>query len=663
MTAYSSVWCAFSVALGLALTGCSRSESPPRSAGAPRTVVLVTLDTFRADRLAAYGHAPGLTPNLDALAARGTHFERCLAVAPITLPAHASILTGVDPIAHGLRVNGVGTLPSDVPVLPESLRGAGFRTGAFVSSAVLDRRHLLTRGFDTYDDFMAEDDDDSPLERTGERTVAAALRFTAANAGKDVFLWVHLFDAHAPYVPHPDLKHNATIPYDGEIAYVDHCVGLLVEGLTQAGRSDPLYCVVSDHGEGLGEHGESTHTVFVYDTTIHVPWLMAGPGIPAGKAVPGTVSTISLAPTLLALLNIERPVAMYGQSLAAAIAGDAKVADDGVRFESKATEFYYGFAPLSGFEREQTKLIVAPRSELYHPLDDPRELSNRFDAERSVADARKRELDAYERQRGSRHADPPPLDDHHRAMLVQMGYIATSGQRTADDPKDGIERVEGLARAQLRAYDDPIGARQDLFEFVKKYPNIAEARELLGDYQLQTGMLEDAIRSFEQAIQLRPRDPGLFVKLGQSRLFRNDTQGAKEAFEVARTIDVNHVDATVWLARISLANDPKEARRLAEAVLKSNPESVEALAVLSAAALALGDRAAALDAAKRALAAKPRDLGVLRMLGSVLAQCGDRTSACAALKRALSICRERSKGQANPQCDALDAECRAAGCG
>lgn len=663
MAAHSSAWRAFSIVLGLVVPGCSRPESPSNGNRAPRTVVLVTLDTFRVDRLAAYGHAPGLTPNLDALASRGVHFQRCLAVAPITLPAHASILTGVDPIAHGLRVNGVGTLPSDVPMLPESLRGAGFRTGAFVSSAVLDRRHLLIRGFDIYDDFMAEDDDDSPLERTGERTVAAALRFTAANAGKDVFLWVHLFDAHAPYVAHPELKHNGKIPYDGEIAYVDHCVGQLVEGLAKAGRSDPLYCVVSDHGEGLGEHGESTHTVFVYDTTIHVPWLLAGPGIPVGKAIPGTASTISLAPTLLELVAIDRPSAMYGKSLAAAVQGDAPVGDDGARFESKATEFYYGFAPLSGFERESTKLIVAPRSELYRPLEDPRESNDRFASERPVADARKRELDAYERERATHHADPPPLDDHARAVLLQMGYIASSGAKTGDDPKDGIERVEGLARAQLRAYDDPIGARQDLFEFVKKYPNIAEARELLGDLQLQTGLLEDAIRSIEQAIQLRPRDPGLFVKLGQAKLFRNDAKGAAEAFEVARSLEPNHVDATVWLARISLASDPKAARDLAEAALRGNPESVEALSVLAAAALALGDRATALDAAKRALVGKPRDLSVLRMLASVFAQCGDRAAACAALKRAVSICRERSKGLANPQCDALEAELRSAGCG
>ncbi len=254
----------------------------------PASLLLVTLDTLRADRVGAWGGPPGLTPVLDALAARGLVFEEALASVPLTLPSHATLFTGLEPPRHGVHDNGTYVLPADVETLATRLKASGYETGAFVGAYVLDRRFGLARGFDHYDDRIARNERGPSVlesERRGGDVVDAAAAWLRGRTGR-VFAWVHLYDAHAPYDPPPPHREaHAGRPYDGEVAYVDACVGRLIDAMRAAlpDRGEPLVAVVADHGESLGEHGELTHGFFVYQSTLRIPFLLAGPGVPKGE--------------------------------------------------------------------------------------------------------------------------------------------------------------------------------------------------------------------------------------------------------------------------------------------------------------------------------------------------------------------------------------------
>lgn len=599
-------------------------------ASGPRTVVLITLDTFRTDRIGAYGATHGATPHLDALANRGVRFERCLSVAPITLPAHASMLSGVDPIHHGLRVNGVGKAPDDLPLLQVAMKDAGYATGAFVSSVVLDRRYGLARGFDRYDDRQGDDRALGSTQRRGRTTVFSALSFLKELGDRPAFLWLHLFDAHAPYQAPSEFATRFSDPYLAEMAYVDACVGDLLSGLDAAGRGeDSLVAVISDHGEGLGDHGESTHTIFVYDTTIRVPFLLAGAGLPAGRTVAGTTSAISVAPTLLELCGVAIPRAMYGRSLAAVAREGELPPDSMARFESMATQFYYGFAPLSGLERDGGKLIVAPKPEFYRPLLDPGESNNLFESERKFADERKRDLDAFERAHEVLRPEPEAPSVAQIEEMRQLAYASLSVTPTGIDPKDGIAKVEEIIRAQLRAFDDPAGAAGDLDRFLMENEGVAEAWELLGDCRMRIGQAEAAAEAFMKAIKLRGDDAGLRVKLADSLLRRAKPEVARAriALTVALEKDAANIDAIIKLANLELQfeGDPLPAKKRVEALFRTGAgvDRAEAWVVLAYANLALKELVEAKAALEEGMTVESFDPSVWHAFGRLAEALGD----------------------------------------
>ncbi len=638
--------------LALASFACSEKQKAPRG---PRTVVLFTLDTYRCDRIGSYGGDPAVTPNLDALAKSGARFARCLTVSPNTLPAHASILSGVDPIAHGLRVNGLGQLPSDLPTLATSLHDAGYATAAFVSSTVLERRHGLDRGFDRYEDREGQDPEIGIEQRRGGTTVDLALFWLREIHDAPAFLWVHLFDAHAPYVAPIEYGTKFKTAYEGEMAYVDACVGRFLEGLAAAGRrDDSLIAVVADHGEGLGDHGESTHTVFVYDTTIHVPLLFAGKGVTAGQVVDGTVSTISIAPTLLELCGAKVEASMYGASLADVVRGKAKVDPRDVRFESMATQYFYGFAPLSGIEEGGLKLIAAPRPELYEPLADPKEASNLFDARRKDADSKKRALDEYERTRERRFATAQ-MTSEAKAELKQFGYLAGATEiGHGDDPKDGIAKVEQLSAANdLLVSGNGPGAVRSLDEFNQQHPGVAEAHELLGDALRGIGQLERAIKEYKTAIVLRTGDAGLRVKLAETLLGRGkpgDIDLAKQEFVVAMQTEPNNVEAGVkWaLVLAQIVKNLPDARTQIDSVVRgagaSRPDAWTARAMI---ALQQSDRPATTESIRRAIELSPPDLTTWERLGGIAEAAGEIESAIRCFERALAIAKRMPGAEAH----------------
>lgn len=584
-----------------------------------RTVVLITLDTVRADRLGAYGGPADRTPTLDRLAREGVLFQRALSTAPITLPAHASILSGTDPIAHGVRVNGANGFSADNPSLAKTLKEEGFTTAAFVSATVLDRQYGLANGFDQYECRMAALDgtfDPSPSERRGARTVDAALRFVAENPIPRLFLWVHLFDAHAPYAAPEPFASGHENPYDAEIAYVDECVQRLLDGLSAQKRlDDSLIAVVADHGEGQGEHGESTHTVFVYDSTLHVPMMLWAPGrVPENHVVKSTTSVISLAPTILDILGFEKPPGMYGLSRAAAIMGEVAAKDTDVYFESEAGAYYYGFLPLLGLESDGAKFIrrrVPPdfsgeeRRELYYPRQDPGEADDRFSAEPDLRKAMDRRLEEYIARHRTGRVMPRDMSPDEIQRLKELGY--TSAFQVGDgalDAVDGIAVVERLIAVASRSEHDPSGAEADLRALIAEEGDIAEAHELLGDLLAASyrrgesdviSGLREACHEWARAAAIRTStDPVTEMKAADGELMLSmsiraaaEATGAPVPAEVEELVETakerckrvlqqetNNVRARVILARMGLNrdNDPAGSRRLLDEVIDGDLE-------------------------------------------------------------------------------------------
>ena len=338
---------------GVAVFCVGRPRTPP-------SILLITLDTTRADRLGAYGYRGAATPRLDRLAREGVLFERAVTAAPITLPAHVSLFTGAYPFAHGVRNNGNFSLGETTPTLTTALHDRGYRTAAFVSAFVLDRRYGLARGFDEYDDHVQ-------LERRGDRTAAAAGAWLDAQAHEPApfFVWLHLYDPHDPYDPPPPFREAfAASAYDGEIAFTDQVVGSVLDRLDRIGRlSSTIVAVIGDHGESLGEHGEDTHAVFVYESTLRVPMILAWPGhLPAAARVSALVRAIDLAPTLLDLAGLPPLGGAQGRTL-------GPLVDRRAGAVSPASAYAESYFPLFSMEVTQLSLAVQDQSKLRMKCD------------------------------------------------------------------------------------------------------------------------------------------------------------------------------------------------------------------------------------------------------------------------------------------------------
>ena len=333
-------------------------------------LVLVTIDTLRADRLGCYGYSQIETPNLDRLAQRGVLFENAVAQAPLTAPSHASILTGMYPTAHKVRDTGGFVLPASDATLAPILRRQGWDTAGFVGASVLKKRFGFDQGFAVYDDQMpklaARNIASEYAERRAGEVVDRAIAWLSTQSGKPFFLWVHVFDPHSPYdPPSPFREKYEGRPYDGEVAYTDQQLGRLFQAIAK--KSPPektLVAVLSDHGESLSEHGEYTHGVFLYDSTLRIAFIMAGPGVPAGLRMKQQARTIDLLPTLLELTGNKVPAEVQGSSLAPTFTGEEVPASYSYA-ETLFPKINMGWAELRGLRTNRWKYIRAPKPELY----------------------------------------------------------------------------------------------------------------------------------------------------------------------------------------------------------------------------------------------------------------------------------------------------------
>jgi choline-sulfatase len=613
--------------MGAVLLSC-RGTIKPAPGGARPNVLLVTIDTLRADHVGCYGYARASTPTLDGLAARGVRFATAIAHVPLTAPSHASILTGRTPLGHGMRDNGGFVLPEQVGTVAEDFKAAGYRTGAFVSGFPLNRRFGLDRGFDDYDDHLPRGSDPrrtAYVERTADRTTDAALQWLEAKektpAASPWFAWVHYYDPHAPYEPPGDFGPRfASSPYDGEIAFVDQQLGRLLAAVeTKGARGATLVLVTADHGESLGEHGEDTHGIFIYDSTLRVPWIMAGPEITAGRVAATVARGIDVAPTLLDYAGLRLRLELEGRSLRRAAAGETL--DDAPAYaESLHAQLQYGWAPLHALRTDRFKLIDAPRAELYDLRSDGGETQDR-----SAQDPARVETLRAELRRIMATTTPvaaKAIDAETAERLSALGYLGGGASGTAPvptgrDPKDGIRLATRLGRNGMSvARTEPEKAIRELTQLLAEDPGMlvalrtrAVANETAGHYQ---AAIRD-LRDLEKRGALSAEDS---VVLGDNLRLAGRTAEAVAVLE--RTAAKNPRFAQPWLSLAALALKQDRIADAAQAYLKVlaiTPDQAEALRGLGDLALIEGKVDEAAKRYARVVEIDPADAGALAKLG------------------------------------------------
>ena len=511
----------------------SMPSDPARDSDSARDLVLITVDTLRHDAVGFADEGPWRTPTpaLEALATEGRVFTHAVAHAPLTLPSHASMLTGLYPYQHGIRENAGFVLPAEAHTLAESLAAEGFATAAFVSAFVLDGRFGLDQGFEVYGDRIARGGSFQVSERRGDETVAKALAWWQEQEGRRRFLWLHLFDPHAPYDAGEPWSALAATPYQGEVAAVDAFLSPLLDQFA-ADEPRPLVAFTSDHGEALGDHGELTHGIFAYQSTLRVPLVMWGPGVEPGRD-DRLARHIDLMPTLLEQAGLEVPSELPGRSLLRA----APESEESY-FEALSGALNRGWAPLRGMIRDGQKYIDLPLVELYDLGADPGETRN-------LADSRRREariLNQLLPQESQWPPDRSELSSEDEARLRSLGYLTGDGGSAVrftaeDDPKRLIELDRDIHRfSELFAVGDPAS----LNAAVKLAQSMVERRPSMGvaHTQLVQGLLESGRHAEALAAMARARAAGVasVSLLRQLGLSLTEAGRPDEAVEVLRPL-------------------------------------------------------------------------------------------------------------------------------
>ena len=574
-------FCAAGAGIWLVYVGIKFLVPPP-----PLNVLLITLDTTRADRFGCYGYEPAQTPTLDRLAREGILFERAATAAPLTLPAHATLLTGKYPPEHGLHYNGQNSLGTEIPLLTEILGNRGYRTGAFIGAMVLRAKFGLARGFQVYDDDIRGAEPTTGHHdrmRTGETVVSSALAWLQRQpTSKPFFCWVHLYDPHHPYLPHEDLFGTKFIdrPYDGEMAYIDQQVERLVSDLQARGLTErTLVIIVGDHGESLGEHGESTHAYMLYESTMRVPLIATAPRlISPGTRVTGPVSLVDVYPTILDCLQVPLPQPTLGRSLVPAFRGH-DLAPGTCYGETDQPFGEFHFAPLKSLTTERWKFVRTPQIELYDLQADRAELKNlaaQHPAEVHDLDAQLSELE----QRMNRGTAPATqLTAKEQRALESLGY-AGGNSKPSDikaapqlrDIKDMIKSVthynEALSLMEVEAYAQAEAVLRPLTIAV---PDMFIAHHNLGVCLAAQDQNEKAILSYRRALELRD-DGRTRIELGKMYILTSQWSAAIPHLKAAvQQLPDSPRPSFYWGEALRGLHQPQEARQQYRRALKINP--------------------------------------------------------------------------------------------
>jgi tetratricopeptide (TPR) repeat protein len=601
----------WSVVLVLALSSCAPGVSRD-----PRSIVLVTVDTLRADRLGVYGGKAD-TPALDAFARQGARFQNVFAQSPLTLPSHSSILTGTYPQYHGVRDNGRFRLSGEMETLAEILKGASYSTAAFVGGFPVDSRFGLDQGFDLYDDSLGRSRSRVSLsERPASEVIASARKWIDARGEGLYFVWVHLFDPHAPYDPPEPFPDD----YEGEVAYVDSALRELFAAVSE----ETLVAVTADHGEGLGEHGERTHSLFIYDGTLRVPWLLRGPGVAAGTVVEESARSIDLVPTILDLVGMkERCARCQGRSLVPAFEGNDLPPEPSYA-ETYFPRLNLGWSELRSLRASGWKYIEAPEPELYEIATDPGENRNLASENpeklRELASELKRLEDATKGPGSTEQV----LDAETRAVLRSLGYLSSERTPTTSgslpDPKNRLdvwERVRGGMDLVARGEMDR--AIVDLEVAVRGEPDLLLARTYLALAYFERGRYSNAVEQCDGILAREPADFDGTLLLGQSLLRLGRAAEARLALERAASIDDASPEPWVELAQLHLlARSRSEAEAAFKKAAERDDEAPSVLLLQGKIAMMSGSLPYAEKLFRAAMEAAPSEIEARVQLGNLL---------------------------------------------
>ncbi|HEV7485214.1 MAG TPA: sulfatase-like hydrolase/transferase [Thermoanaerobaculia bacterium] len=614
--------------LALVITACR--ETPRR----PPNVLLITVDTFRADRLGTN------TPALAGLAREGIRFAAADSPVPLTLPAHASLMSGLLPLHHGLRNNGIGAFPAVRQTLATAF-GTSYRTGAFVGSFILDHRFGLDRGFERYDDEIVRNVTDSSgtfdAERRGGEVVDRALAWLRQSDARPFFAWVHLYDAHAPYAPPPPYPQT----YDGEVAYVDAQIARL---LAAVDRGTTIIVVVGDHGEALGEHGELTHGLLLYEPTLHVPMIIAAPSL-APRVIATPVSMVDLAPTIASLAGVAFPP-VDGRNLALR---DGREPQSTPIYSETQYPATFGWSELASMRLASTKLISGPAPELYDLQHDPGETVNVLTNQRRAYRDLSTRLDQL--RASAVASSPSTVDAETRAKLASLGYVAPTPSTggTKRDPKTvaPLFRAFEEATAMLnagRARD----AAASLDQLVRDDPANYVFREALARALRQSGDVPRAIALYRQAVALAPNDADAWYNLAAVlQESGNAREGAIALAEAAKRDpnrpEIHNIRGTALAEAGNLAEAEKEFR----ATIAADPRNARAYNNLGNVLSAMNRHDDAAGAYQKSIELAPRYADPLNGLGAMLVSDGRARDALSYFDRALQIAPDYYEAQLN----------------
>ncbi|TMB55121.1 MAG: tetratricopeptide repeat protein [Chloroflexi bacterium] len=659
-------------AIGLAVAWWGIHRSPRLN------LLLVTIDTLRADHLGVYGDRAAQTRTLDSLAARGVRFEHAQSPVPMTGPSHATILTGLYPPVHGVRDNVVFSLDPRHRTLATLLKARGYRTAAFVGAYPVAAAFGFRQGFDTF----SEDFKESPIpgagaQRPANDVVDATLGWLAAPADPPFFVWMHLYDPHAPYdPPEPYRTAFAGRPYDGEIAFADAQLGRLFDWLRSSGHEqDTVVAVLSDHGESLGEHREVTHAVLLYESTLRVPFLLAGPNVPSGVTVSGRVTTVDVAPTLLRLLGLEPSPEMTGRHLGPAFRGE-RLPPEPLYAESLFGRLNCRWSSLRAWTAGDWKLIDGSRAELFHLPEDPGETRDRAAEEPPRVARMRADLRAAMARMapGGDHARTAAITPEQEANLKSLGYVGGSGgggeldEPGLPDPRDRVQFYERM-QIILRAQNIPLErASAEAVAIAEADPGNPFAQTTVASLAYRAGRLSTAARAYHRSLELDPDRPAVRQNYGKLLRDMNRMEDSEKELRFA----LQQTDASDRRTRSSLAETlvlvgkTEEAGRLIGELLRTEPKDPEALAAqgrlfaaqgkleeaaksLAAAAASadtdaridlarvytrLGDHARAREEAGAVLTTNPGHPWALAVLGQVVILQGHREEGLTLLRRA-----------------------------
>jgi len=623
------------VLLAMAVSG---ARTPPSSAERPN-VVLVTLDTTRADHLGCYGRTDAGTPNLDGLAARGVRFADAWSVVPITLPAHLSMMTGCTPVTHGVRDNGGTRYDGRIPTLAVRFAAYGYRTAAVVSASVLDSDWGANAGFGVYDDRF-----DGKSERSAASATTCALEIFGSST-EPIFLWVHYFDPHWNYEPPPPFASRyRDDPYQGEIASVDFELGRLLAGLDKAARKS-IIVVVGDHGESLGEHAERTHGIFTYRSTLSVPFLIAGPGIPIGRVVSEPVSILDLAPTVAELAGLSNAKLQDGISLARVVLrGEAAPRSRSIYFESMLPFNSYGWVAPRGEADGRYAFIDLPKREVYDLRSDPEQARNLYTATDplSASLARRFERVTVGLAKHAGQGTPAPLTEEQRARLSSLGYfpgVPSGPEAPTLDPKDVVDladRVLDATQLQRSGHFDEAIAMAD--EILRRNPENVRARAVRGQALLSQKRFREAAVAFGEIVARAPTIAIYRTDLGSSLAGAGEIAKAEAEWRKAIELEPHLADPRAKLIAAHLGKgETAKAVAAAKDSTTSGAESPELDLEIGLAYATSGDLATAERWLESALRLRPAYARALATLGRIAYEQGRVDDALAAYRAALAV--------------------------